>query len=101
MFAPGQNTPLSLDCKVTRQDNAYTLVGTFQCHVGTTFDAHELDQNEAEIETIGQEFKRQLTQYVTSLKPPTVVLTKLPKQSTRNFTSMARGLSPSSHGTAM
>ena len=64
MFAPSQNTPLSLDCKVTRQDNSYTLVGTFQCHVGTTFDAHELDQIEAEIETIGQEFKRQATQYV-------------------------------------
>ena len=32
MFAPSQGSRITLDCQVTRQDNSYTVSGTFQCH---------------------------------------------------------------------
>ena len=107
MFTHSQGSRITLDCQVECRENHElpenddTLSGTFQFHIGTSLDAHELDQIEAEIEKIDQEFKRQLTQYVMSLRPATVVLPKLPGLPTRSFTSMACGLSPSSHGTAM
>ena len=113
MFASGQATAITLDCQVSLQNphngpengdsqaNRYIVSGTFQCHVGTMFDAHELDQIEAEIETIGQEFKRQLTQYVTSLRPPTVVLPKLSGLPILHCTSMAHAPSPSSQDVVM
>jgi len=50
MFASCQDTPLSLDCTVTCQENRYSLAGTFEFQLTTTFDAHELDQIEAAIE---------------------------------------------------
>jgi len=76
MFAPSQDTPLSLDCKVSLQnphnnqenrdshgEHRYTVVGMFEFQLATSFDAHELDQIEAAIEKVGQEFKRQTTQH--------------------------------------
>ena len=70
MVAHKQNTALTLDCKVERRENPenaanpyaenqYVVTGTFQIQLSTTFDVHELDQIEAEIEQVGQEFKRQ------------------------------------------
>jgi len=58
MFAPSQDSPLSLDCKVNCHENHDKVVGTFEFQLATTSDVHELDQIEATIEKIGQEFKR-------------------------------------------
>ncbi|MCL2348841.1 MAG: hypothetical protein FWC50_11360 [Planctomycetaceae bacterium] len=102
MIAPSQDTRITLDCKVECQENRdlhanhYTLAGTFQCHVGTSFDAYELDQIEAEIEKLGQEFKRQLTQHVLEAadrRVAEVAQTANPefhKHGTRSFTIVAR-----------
>ena len=75
MVAHKQDTALTRDCKVERQgnpkiaanpyaENQYVVTGTFQIRISTTFDVHEPDQIEAEIEQAGQEFKRQVTRHV-------------------------------------
>jgi len=75
MVAHKQDTALTLDCKVECRENPdnaanpyaenqYVVTGTFQIRISTTFDVHELDQIEAEIEQAGQEFKRQSTRHV-------------------------------------
>ena len=64
MTARKQNTLITLDCKVSPQENLYSVTGTFQCRLAVPFDSQELDQIEANIEHAGQEFKRQLTQQV-------------------------------------
>ena len=64
MFAQKQDTAVTLDCKVACQENQYSVAGTFQIPISVAFDAHELDQIEAEIENAGQEFKRQVTRHV-------------------------------------
>ena len=57
MVAQKQDTALIRDCKVECWENHYSAVGTFQIQISTTFDIHELDQIESEIEKAGQEFK--------------------------------------------
>ena len=52
-----QDTALIRDCKVECRKNHYSAVGTFQIQLSPTFDIHELDQIEAEIEQAGQEFQ--------------------------------------------
>jgi len=102
MFAQSQDTRITLNCKVEYQENHdlhenhYTLAGTFQCHIGTSFGVHELDQIEAEIEKIGQEFKRQATQHVLEAadrrvaEVARVANPELHKHGTRPFTIVAR-----------
>jgi len=60
MIAQKKDNPVSINCKVECQENHYSIVGTFQCRLHSSFDGLELDQIEAEVERIGQEFKRQL-----------------------------------------
>ena len=64
MVAQKQDTALTLDCKVECRETHYFAVGTFQIPISSTFDVHELDQIESEIEKAGQDFKRQLTRQV-------------------------------------
>ena len=64
MISQKQDTALTPDCKVECRENHYSAVGTFQIQLSPSFDVHELDQIEAEIEQAGQEFKRQLTRHV-------------------------------------
>ena len=76
MFTPSQDSRITWDSQASLQNphnsqkncdsqaNHDTVAGTFQFQLAATFDAHEWDQIEAEVEKIGQEFKRQLTQHV-------------------------------------
>ena len=108
MVAQKQDTALIRDCKVECRENPeiaehqYVVTGTFQIQISSTFDVHELDQIESEIEQAGQEFKRQATRHVLKTADCRIAgLPKLPKLPTRIFTSTARVPSPSSQDTAM
>ena len=50
MDTPQLDTALKLECKVECRKNHYSAVGTFQNQLSPSFDVHELDQIEAEIE---------------------------------------------------
>ena len=96
MVAQKQDTALIRDCKVECQKNHYSTVGTFQIQISPTFDIHELDQIEAEIEQVGQEFKRQLTRHVLEAadcriaEVAQVANSDYHKHGTRPFTVVAR-----------
>jgi len=112
MFAPSQDTRITLDCKVSLQENDnsqnrilqnfdsqerhFTVAGTFEFQLATSFDTHELDQIEAAIEKIGQEFKRQATRQVLEAadrrvaEVARVANPDLHKHGTRPFTIVAR-----------
>ena len=96
MVAQKQDTPLIRDCKVECRENHYSAVGTFQIQISTTFDIHELDQIESEIEKAGQEFKRQFTRQVLEAadcriaEVAQVANTDYHKHGTRPFTVVAR-----------
>jgi hypothetical protein len=96
MVAQKQDTALTLDCKVECREKHYFAVGTFQIPISSTFDVHELDQIEAEIEIIGQEFKRQLTRHVLEAADRRIVEvvqianTDFHKHGTRPFSIVAR-----------
>ena len=96
MTAPKQDTPLRLGCKVECRKNQYSVSGTFPCQRSSPFDVHELDQIEAEVEKIGQKFKRQLTQQVLETadrriaEVAQVAHPDLHKHGTRPFTIVAR-----------
>ena len=96
MVAQKQDTALTLDCKVECRENHYFAVGTFQIQISTTFDIHELDQIEAEIEQAGQEFKRQVTRHTLEAadrriaEVAQVANPDFHKHGTRPFTIVAR-----------
>ena len=98
MVAQKQDTALTLDCKVECREKHYFVVGTFQIPISSTFDVHELDQIEAEIEIICRTSNGNSPGKCS--KPPIVGLPKLSKLPTRIFTSTAHVPSPSSQGTA-
>jgi len=96
MTAPKQNSLISLHCQVDCRENLYAAIGTFQCQLAPAFDSRELDQIESEIETIGQEFKRQLTQHVLETADNRIAEVaqaanpNLHKHGSRPFTIVAR-----------
>ena len=96
MVAQKQDTPLTLDCKVECRENHYSAVGTFQIQLSPTFDVHELDQIEVEIEKAGQEFKRQVTRHTLEAadrriaEVAQVANPDFHKHGTRPFTIVAR-----------
>lgn len=64
MAAQNEDSRVTVDCKVENQENRYFVAGTFQTRLVIDPNANELDQIEAEIKLIGQEFKRHLPRCV-------------------------------------
>ena len=96
MFAKNQDTPVTADRQVECRGNHDFAAGTFQIRFSTSFDVHELDQIESEVEHVGQEFKRQLTRQVLEAADRRLAEVAqaanscLHKHGTRPFTIVAR-----------
>ena len=96
MPARPQDTALIVHCQAEFRDNQYFVSGTFQCQLSPTFDVHELDNLVCSIESVGQDFKRQLTPTVLATADARVAAVALRanrnfrKHGTRPFSIVAR-----------
>lgn len=90
MPAQKQNKLINLDCKVVSQNNQYILAGTFQGRLVVDPALNELDQIEAEIEALGQEFKRQITRHTLETADSQIANPDLHKHGSRPLTIVGR-----------